>query len=61
MFSHCDFEKKMSLILSYLKMNKASSINSNSNDETVFKLNKIKKSEYYFNIEIKEREAMEKD
>ena len=39
-------------------MKKASSIHSNSNDEILFRLNKIKKIEYYFTTEIKEREAM---
>ena len=41
-------------------MNKAPSIHSNLNDETLFRLNKINKIEDYFTTEIKEREAMSK-
>ena len=41
-------------------MNKAPSIHSNLNDETLFRLNKINKIEDYFTTETKEREAMSK-
>ena len=42
-------------------MNKALSIHSNlKNDETLFRLNKIKKIEDYFTKEIKERKTMSK-
>ena len=41
-------------------MNKALSINSNLNDGTLFKLNKVNEIEDYFTTEIKEREAMSK-
>ena len=41
-------------------MNKTPSIHLNLNDETLFKLNKINKIEYYFTTEIKKREAMNK-
>ena len=39
-------------------MNKVLSINSNLNDETLFRLNKTNKIGDYFTTEIKEREAL---
>ena len=41
-----------------LRMNKVLSINSNLNDETLFRLNKTNKIGDYFTTEIKEREAL---
>ena len=41
-------------------MNKAPSIHSNLNDETLLRLNKIKKIEDYFTAEIKERKTISK-
>ena len=41
-------------------MNKAPSIHSNLNDETLLRLNKIKNIEDYFTAEIKERKTTSK-
>ena len=41
-----------------LKINKALSIDSNLNGETLFRLNNMKKTKDYFTTEIKERETM---